>query len=297
MKRFFTIIITCVSTAFSANAVELNATVKVNSSQIESANQNLFSSLERAMNTFINDTQWSSVTFASNERIDCNFSLNVLEQNGSTLKGELYIQARRPVYNSTYITGILNYRDRNVEFEYTENQPLEIIQTTIDNNLVAILAFYCNLILALDFDSFSPYGGTVFYKNAQNISTNAQSTGWNGWSAFDDNRSKTTIINTYLDESVKPFREMWYTYHRRSLDEMAANPDRGRATILNALSVLKDTKNIRNTEILIQMFGDCKLSEIVSIAAKANAEEKKSLYDLLRSVFPASTTELEPLKK
>jgi len=249
------------------------------------------------MNSFINNTQWSSVTFANNERIDCNFSLNVLEQTDNTFKGELYIQARRPVYNSTYITSTLNYRDRNVEFEYRENQPLEIVQTTIDNNLVAVLAFYCNLIMAFDFDSFSPQGGTVFLRNAQNIANTAQSAGWAGWSAFDDNRSKSSIINIYLDEQVKPFRDMWYTYHRRCLDEMAANPDRGRTTMLTALPVLKDIKSVRNTEILLQMFGDCKLTEIVSIAAKANTEEKKNLYDMLRNVFPASSSELEPLKR
>ncbi|MDR1782673.1 MAG: DUF4835 family protein [Dysgonamonadaceae bacterium] len=296
MKRL-TVIFVFLAFFAAVRAVELNATVKVNSDRIESANQNLFSSLEQAMNSFINNTQWSSVTFANNERIDCNFSLNVLEQTDNTFKGELYIQARRPVYNSTYITSTLNYRDRNVEFEYRENQPLEIVQTTIDNNLVAVLAFYCNLIMAFDFDSFSPQGGTVFLRNAQNIANTAQSAGWAGWSAFDDNRSKSSIINIYLDEQVKPFRDMWYTYHRRCLDEMAANPDRGRTTMLTALPVLKDIKSVRNTEILLQMFGDCKLTEIVSIAAKANTEEKKNLYDMLRNVFPASSSELEPLKR
>jgi hypothetical protein len=287
--------------SFTGNlqAAELNATVTVSSERIQSPNKNIFTSMESALKRFINETQWTGATFSLNEKIDCNFSLSILEQvSDNQFKAELYIQARRPVYNSSYITTILNYRDKNVEFEYTENQPLEIAQTGINNNLVAIIAFYCNFILAEDFDSFSTQGGGSCFHEAQNIAMQAQSnSAWTGWSAFDDNRSRTSIINIFLDESVKPFRELWYTYHRRCLDEMAANPDRGRTTLLNALPLLKDIRTVRNSEILLQMFADCKLTEIISIAEKATAEEKKSLYDLLRNVFPASSSQLEPLKK
>jgi hypothetical protein len=253
--------------------------------------------MQRSLTQLINGTKWSNATFAVNEKIDCTFSLTIMEQpTETTFKAELFLQARRPVHNSTYITPVLNYRDTKIEFEYTENALFEIVQTSIDNNLVGVIAFYCNLILALDFDSFSLMGGSIFYRQALSIATQAQSTNWTGWSAFDDRRSRTSIINAYTDESVKPFREMWYTYHRRSLDEMAANPDRGRTTLLNALPVLKDIRNVRNSEILLQMFADCKIEEIVSVASKANAEEKKTIYDLLQSVFPASTPKLGPLR-
>jgi hypothetical protein len=280
-------------------AQELNATVSVNSDRIQGTNKNVYTSMQRSLNQFINGTQWSTATFAPNERIDCTFSLTIMEQTTETsFKAELFIQARRPVYSSTYLTPLLNYRDQKLEFEYTENAPLEIVQTSITNNLVAVIVFYCNLILALDFDSFSPLGGSIFYRQALSVAMQAQSnSSWVGWSAFDDRKSRSSIINAYLDESVKPFREMWYTYHRKSLDEMAANPDRGRTTLLNAVPVLKDIRNVRNSEILLQMFSDCKLDEIVSVASKANAEEKKSVYDLLHSVFPASSMQLDPLKK
>ena len=280
-------------------AQELNATVTVNSDRIQGTNKNVFTAMQRSLNQFINGNKWSNATFANNERIDCTFTLTIMEQTTETsFKAELFIMARRPVYNSTYVTTILNYRDTRVEFEYTENAQLEIVQMSINNNLVAIVAFYCNLILAMDFDSFSSLGGSIFYRQALTIAMQAQSnSSWTGWSAFDDRRSRTSIINAYMDESIKPFREMWYTYHRRSLDEMAANPDRGRTTLLNVIPVLKDIRNIRNSEILLQMFSDCKLNEIVSIASKANAEEKKSVYDLLQSVFPAASTQYESLKK
>jgi hypothetical protein len=280
-------------------AQELNATVTVNHDRIQNTNQNIFSSLERSLNQLVSETKWSNVNFSLNERIDCTISLTIMEQVSDTyFKGELFIQARRPVYNSSYYTPIINYLDKKIEFEFMENAPLEFVETSLDNNLVAIIAFYCNLILAQDFDSFSAQGGSVFYRAAQSIAMQAQSnSGWTGWSAFDDNRSRSSIINAYLDESMKPFRELWYTYHRKGLDEMAANADRGRTTILNALPVLKDARNVRNSEIILQMFADCKLDELVSIAGKASTEEKKTNYDFLRNIFPASSKILEPLKK
>ena len=285
------------STAIHLQAEDLNASVSVNSDRIQSPNKNVFTSMQQAMERLINGTKWSNSNFSRNERIDCNFSLTVTEQAENRFKAELFIQSRRPVYNASYVTPTLNYRDI-VEFEYAENQPLEFTQNMLDNHLVAVLAFYCNLILAQDFDSFSAFGGSVFYQEAQNIAMQAQSNpGWSRWSAFDDSRSRTSIINAFLDEAVKPYREFWYAYHRKGLDEMAANPDRGRTTILNALPVLKDLRNVRNAEVLTQMFADCKLDEIVSLAGKASAEEKKNTYDLLRNAFPGSSNLLEPLRK
>ncbi|MDR0732854.1 MAG: DUF4835 family protein [Dysgonamonadaceae bacterium] len=297
--KYFQLFILLFFHVIQMHAGELNAKVSVNSDRIQSPNKNVFTSLEQAMNRLINETQWSGVNLTQNEKIDCSFSLTILEQTSdNSFKSELFVQSRRPVYNASYVTTTLNYRDTKLEFEYMENQPLEYTSTMIDNNLVATLVFYCQLILAQDFDSFSPFGGSVFYQEAQNMATQAQAgSGWTGWSAFDDNRSRTSIINAFLDEAVKPYREFWYTYHRKGLDEMAANPDRGRTTILNALPILKDIRNVRNSEVLLQMFADCKLSEIVSVASNATAEEKKNTYDLLRNIFPASSSDLELLKK
>ncbi|MDR1561783.1 MAG: DUF4835 family protein [Dysgonamonadaceae bacterium] len=277
---------------------ELNVTVTVNSDHIQSPNKNVFTTLQTALTRLVSETRWTNAEIARNERIDCSFSLSILEETSAgSYKAELFISARRPVYNASYITTTVNYRDKNVEFDYTENQTLELNQSGIDNNLVAIIAFYCNLILAKDFDSFSPLGGGGCYRQAQTIAMQAQSNNWEGWSTFDDNRSRSSIINCFLDESMKQFRELWYTYHRRGLDEMAANADRGRTTIIAALLVLKETRKVRNSEIVLQMFADCKLEEIIQIAEKASQEERKNLYDLLRNVFPGTSNKLEPLTK
>ena len=281
-------------------AQELNATVRVNSERIQSTNKNVFTTLEQALHTFISENSWSegNATFTQTEKIDCSFSITILEQNENNFKAELFVQARRPVYNSAYTTQILNHRDTKFDFEYREGAPIEYVYGQIQDNLTATITFYCLFILALDFDSFSPLGGSIFFRSAQNLATQAQSNAsWPGWSTFEDNRSKSAIVSVYMNESLRPFREYWYTYHRKGLDEMVANPDRARTTILNGLPVLKDIRSVRNSETILEMFQNCKLAEIVSLAGKANSEEKKDTYDLLRNAFPASSQQLEPLKK
>jgi hypothetical protein len=284
--------------AANLNAQELNATVTVNSDRIQNPNKNLFATMQTTLNKFINETLWTNEEFSRNERIDCSFTVLILEEVAAgSFKAELSVSARRPVYNASYVTTILNYNDKSVEFEYAENQIFELNMSEIDNNLVAIVAFYCNLILAEDFDSFAPLGGGSCFYQAQDIAMKAQSNNWTGWSNFDNSRSRTSIINCFLDESMKPFRELWYTYHRLCLDEMAANADRGRANLLEKLPVLKEIRSVRNSEIIFQMFADCKIEEIVQIAEKASQEERKNLYDLLRSVFSIPSNKLEPLTK
>jgi hypothetical protein len=301
LKKYYASVVVLLFFASLANvyAQELNARVTVNSDRIQGTNKNIFISMEKSLNQFVKNKQWSPAAFAANERIECTFSIMILEQlSDNSFRAELYAQSRRPVYNSSYTTMMLNFRDANFEFEYTENSVIEMQQNTLNSNLEAVMAFYANLILALDFDSFSPLGGNVFYRQAQMISTAAQSNaGWNGWSAFDNNRNRGSIINTFLDESFKKYRELWYTYHRKGLDEMVANPDRGRTTVLNALPVLKEVRQVRSSEIVLQMFAESKLDEIVSIAGKATPEEKKETYDLLRNLYPSMSGRLDPLKK
>ncbi|GHU92306.1 DUF4835 domain-containing protein [Bacteroidia bacterium] len=284
----------------SAGAQELNAKVTVNSDRIQGTNKSIFNALQVALNNFVNNQKWSHTTLAQNEKIDCSFMLTIVTQKDNNyFTAELLVQAQRPVYNSTYTTNLIRFRDADINFEYLENTPFQLVANTIDNNLVATVVFYANLILALDFDSFSPKGGSVFYRQAQNIAAQAQgASGWNGWAAFDKPNNRHGIITSFTDESMSAYRDLWYTYHRKGLDEMTVNPDRARTTILNALPVLEELKgSSRVSNVLLQMFADSKLDEIVSMANKASPEEKKSTYDLLKKVYPTMSTQLDPLKK
>jgi hypothetical protein len=298
MNRLIRILALCLVITVPLQARELNALISVNSERIQGTNQNIFTAIERTLTQFINGTKWSASPFSTNERIDCSFSVIILEQpTDNTFRAELLVQSSRPVYNSSYITTLFNHRDTQFDFEYTENTTIQMQQNTLNNNLEAVIAFYVHLILALDFDSFSPSGGSVFFRQAQQIATMAQSAGWSGWSAFDDLKSRGSMITACMEESLKNYRSFWYTYHRKGLDEMAANPDRARMTILSAVPTLKDMRQIRFSEIPLQIFADAKLDELVSIAGKATADEKKELYDLLRGIYPTMSTQLESLKK
>ena len=278
-------------------AQELNARITVNGDKIANANKSVFTTLQNALTEFINNRKWTDATFAVNERIDCSMTIIVNEMEESSFKGEIQVQARRPVYNSSYTTTLLNFRDQQFDFEYMEGEPLEYQENMLTGNLTATVVFYIYIILGLDFDSFSPLGGTAYIQQAQQIVSLAQSQSWSGWKAFDSNRNRHAVATALQDNASEAFRNLWYTYHRKGLDEMAANPDRGRTTIIEALPALQEVKKARPTSVLLQMFSDAKLDEIVLIYSKATTQEKQSGYKLLQEIYPTETIRLEALQK
>lgn len=278
---------------------ELNAKVTVNSDKVQSTNKQVFTTLQTALTEFLNNRKWTDATFAINERINCSFTLIINEMvSDNSFKGELQIQSNRPVFNSSYTTTLLNFRDKEVEFDYVEFEPLQFVDNTLDNNLVAILVFYVNIILGLDFDSFALDGGSAYFQQAQQIVSLAQSqASWTGWKAFDSNQNRHAVATALTENQGEDFRQMWYTYHLKGLDEMAANPDRGRTTIIESLAGLQKLKSARPVSVLLQMFSDAKLDEVVSIYSKATTQEKQEGYKMLSELFPTAGTRLEALKK
>ncbi|MCC8134932.1 MAG: DUF4835 family protein [Tannerellaceae bacterium] len=283
--------------SFAGEAQEINARVTINGDKIQTTNANLFTTLQNALTEFINNRRWTDATFSVNERIDCTMTIILDEMNDNSFTGEIQVQARRPVYNSSYTTTLLNFRDRQLNFEYTEYEPLEYSDQTLYNNLTATVMFYIYVILGLDFDSFSLKGGSAYYQQAQQIVNMAQSQGsWSGWRAFDTNTNRHAVITALTDNTSDTFRTMWYTYHRRGLDEMAANPDRGRTTIIEVLPALEQVKSTRPSSVVLQMFSDAKLDEIVAIYSRANTQEKQAGYKMLSNLYPAETTRMESMK-
>ncbi len=297
IRNLFCSLLFC-AVPFVANSQELNARITVNSDKIQGTNKSVFTTLQTSLTEFVNNRKWTDATFAVNERIDCSMTIIVNEQNDNTFSAEIQVQSRRPVYNSSYTTTLFNFRDTQFDFEYVEFEQLEFTGTSLTSNLTATIVYYIYIILGLDFDSFSPLGGKAYFEQAQQIVNMAQSQGtWNGWKAFDGNQNRHALITALTDNTSENFRNMWYTYHRKGLDEMAANPDRGRTTIIETLPLLEEVYKTRPTSVILQVYADTKLDELMSIYSKATSQEKQSALKLLSNIFPTQTKRLEALKK
>ena len=283
---------------FRTQAQELNPTLTVNTSKIQGTDKDVFKSLEGAIKEFLTHQVWTEYHFADNERIQCNFNLTVnkYDKESGKMTCELTVQSSRPVYGSTYNTTVFNFRDTEVEFNYTEQDRIEYSPgITPDNNLTAILAYYSLLIIGLDFDTMSPNGGTDILRQVENIAAGAQSLG-SGWRSFDTKANRYSIINDYMNGTLAAFRQLQYKYHRQGLDDMTANADRGRATITESLSLLQQAQQAKSTSSLPTLFTEIKKNELISIYSEGIDKEKKQVKDLLSQVNPSLTNDWNTIK-
>lgn len=283
--------------AYSADAQELRCVVEVNSQKVEGTNKSVFETLQEAISTYMNETKFSNATFSPTEKIDCRLFLTVAEYNDDRIKGELQLQLSRPVYNSNYTTTLFNFRDTKVEFGYREGDPLIYNENTVDNNLTAILDYYANLFLALDFDSFSPHGGQTFYDRAASIVQQSQSSGEVGWRTFEDTKNRAAVLSVFTDSNTAGLRDMLYNYHRKGLDEMVTSPDKGRAVITESLQEVGKAAANAPMSVGLSIFRDAKLDELVNIYSKASDTERQTAYDILQPIYPTESDRLEKIRK
>ena len=281
-----------------ASAQELNPTLTINTSKIQGTDKDVFKSLEGALKQFLSNQVWTDYHFAENERIQCNFNLTVnkYESQSGKMSCELTVQSSRPVFGSTYNTTVFNFRDTEVEFTYTEQDRIEYSPgITPDNNLTAIMAYYCMLIIGLDFDTMSLNGGTDILRQVENIAASSQSLG-GGWRSFDTNANRYSIINDYMNGNLSMFRKLQYNYHRLGLDDMTANADRGRATITESLNLLMQAKQARSTSALPTLFTEIKKNELISIYSAGIDKEKQQVKELLNLINPSLSNDWNSIK-
>ncbi len=280
-------------------AEELNCEVEINASKVSNANKEIFKTLQEAIAEYMNTTKWTDAQFGTNERIECKLFFTISEYNDGTgqMKGDLQIQSKRPVYNSSYTTTIINFKDSKIDFTYQENEPLVFSEVDMQSNLTAILNYYAFMIIAMDFDTFSFKGGDPYYEKAANVVRMAQSTGESGWKAFEDTKNRSAVLSAYTDKATEGIRQILYDYHRLGLDQMVLSVDKGRATVTKCLDILKKIHDDTPMSVCLSMFKDAKLDELVNIYSKANMTEKQSVYETLYPIYPTEGQRLDKIKQ
>ena len=281
----------------TATAQELNCQVEINTDQIQATNRSVYETLAEAIWEYMNTTHFTNDQYAVNERIDCRLFFTIADYTDNTLKGDLQIQSSRPVYNSTYTTTLLNFKDTKIEFTYQEGEPLNFTVNTMESQLTAILNFYAYLIIALDRDSFAPKGGEEAFDRLKMIVQMAQSSGEGGWKAFEDKKNRSAVLDAFTAPGTSVTRNILYDYHRTGLDEMFLSPDKGRAKITTTLENLQKVYDADPMSVALSLFKDAKLDELVNLYTKASQTERTKVVELLTPLYPTEMKRINLIKE
>ena len=276
-----------------ASAQEIYCQVKVISGGAEVQNKQVFTEMQKAMQDFMNLRRRTTDQFSTEERILVNIVLSITASPRiGYYEATAQVQAVRPVYGVSLETPLLNFLDRDWQFEYTEGMPMDFNDNTLTyaNSLTSLLSFYAYVILGLDYDSFGKLGGKNFYQKAQYITTNtAQSDAGRGWKAFDGTNTRYSLVDNLMDQRVAPFREGMYEYYRLGLDRFLEQPEEARKSVLSCLQKIQQVQLIKPLNIAINTFLDTKSNEIVNIYQTAQPAEKQAAYNILVAIDPTKT--------
>jgi len=292
---FFMILIIGLSSAF---AQELRCNISISATKIQGANKTVFETMQSDLYEFMNNRKWTDNKFAMDERIECSFFINLDQQLSSDeFTGSIQVQLRRPVFNSSYETILLNIKDNDFHAKYVEYQTLEFNETSNKDNLTNILAYYAYIVLGMDYDSFSPEGGTEFFQKAQTIVNNSQNAVEKGWKAFESERNRYWLVENILNKSYAGFRSCTYQYNRQGLDLMADKPEEGRAVIAESLKSIQKVFRSRPSLYILQVFFDAKSDELVNIFSKSFSDERNRVSVILNECDPSNGSKYEKILK
>ena len=289
-----------VLTAGVVTSQELYCNVQVSAQKIQGSNREIFQSMQRDIYEFMNSMVWTDNLFSYAERIECNILINLDEQfSADEFSGTLQIQLSRPAFNTTYESTLLNFMDNNFRFRYVEFQPLEFNPSAHTNNLVSVLAYYAYLFIGMDFDTFSPEGGTPYFQIAEKIVTNAQGAPESGWKPYDGsrNRNRYWLIKNILNDEYSGVRQFVYLYHRRGLDRMETDAAQARTEIFKSLELLQQVYRRRPDPYMYYMsvIVEAKVNEMINIFTPGFPEEKNRAVQILIEIDPANESKYKQI--
>lgn len=287
----FTLLIPC----YFLQAQELNASVSINYNQLGNSHESYFKTLEKSLREFLNNTSWGTTRYSGLEKIDCVFILNVSSLNNNVVTASLQVQSTRPVYNSSYSTPVLNFNDKDIAFSYIEFESLFFNPNSSDSNLTNLIAFYANIIIGLDANTFALAQGNPYLQNALNIVNTAQQSSFRGWKPGDGNNTRYTLASDLISNTYSEYIQALYTYHRLGLDFMAVDQEQAKLGIYQSLLELDKVNSARGNAFLLRVFFDTKTNEIVNLYAGLPDANKKNVITLLNRLFPLNSSKWNSL--
>lgn len=286
MRRYLSLLV-CLLFSIVLVGQELNCEITVNYDQVLQTRPEVFKTLERSLNDFINKTKWTNRTFKENEKLNARMFITITKGEGDRFDATIQLQSSRPVYNTSYETPIFNYKDNSFNFRYQEFQPLIFNTNSFDSNLVGVISYYVYIMLGLDADTFSLQGGDDYYRQAQNIVTQAQGSNFSGWSqSAQDNRTRFDLVDNLLSNTFREYRIAMYNYHRKGMDIMSDNNSTGKQVVAGSLRLFETLIKRRPNAFLIQTFFDAKSEEIQSIFSDGPKVDIVKLKETLNNVAP-----------
>ena len=286
-------------TSFSQlDAQELLCNIRVNSAQVQTSDRKIFNTMQTAIYEFVNNTKWTSTNIQNEERIECTIMINIRKKiSNDEYEGTIQVQSTRPVFGTSYKSTLFNYLDDKFRFKYLEYQSLEFSETTHLSNLTSVLAFYVNIILGLDFDTFSEDGGMEYFDKAQKIVNNAQNAAELGWKAFESDKNRYWLVHDLMDSRYADIHATLYRYHRLGMDKLAEEPDDARFEITESIENLKSIYRENSSSFLLKLFFDAKSDEIIKIYSEAFPNEKARIIKTLVEIDPTHATKYQAITK
>ncbi len=275
------------------DAQELNCQVSINHAQVQLSDVSVFETLQKAVYEFMNDTRWTDKVVKQEEKIECSIFITISSYSNDAFTGTIQVQSRRPVFNTSYNSVMLNYVDNNFNFEYVENNALEFQSSSYISNLTSVLGFYAYVIIGMDFDSFSDHGGTSYFNTAQTIVNAAQNSGMTGWKSYESPKNRYWLIENILNGSYDDFRSFVYKYHRLGLDLFYDKSTTVRASMLSDLVLLQNVSKAKPGLFLLTVFIDAKRDELVGILSQATPSEKQKAVAILSQIDPSHSSEYQ----
>jgi len=296
MKKTLIIFILSLFIGIQVYSQELYCQVQINTQQVQGTDKKVFETLRSAVFEFMNQRKWTEYKYSNEERIECTMLINITRRNSSDdFSAELNMALKRPVFNSTYNSTLLNYVDKDFRFTYVEYQPLDFIENTHTSNLTSVLAYYAYIFIGLDFDSFVQSGGNPYFEKAESIVNAAQGSGEIGWKSFDSQQNRFWLVANLMNPTHSNIRKFMYEYHRMGMDVMYSDNVKGRAAMLKAVNYLVEVKNNYPNLFFLQLIMDAKSDEFINVFSEATSSEKTRAMNALKKLDPANASKYDEI--